>query len=135
VEAGVGTSTFERGASGNPDNVTGGGSGSSTHNGSMNTTPGGGGSENGGGKNGTLPKDAGKEDSVRAQVNKLWQQKDAGKWSAEILCAHKVFEHRKEWGIEWASLVNKFFDFEAAWGYSDAGGQITTSERPAALDW
>ncbi|KAJ7357904.1 hypothetical protein DFH08DRAFT_953111 [Mycena albidolilacea] len=135
AEAGAGTSTSEGGAGGNADNVTGGGGGSSTHNGGANTTPGGGGSENGGGENGTLPEDAGEEDSVRAQVNKLWQRKDAGKWSAEISRAHKVFERGKEWGIEWVSLVDKFFDFEAAWGYSDAGGQITTSERPAALDW
>ncbi|KAJ7875803.1 hypothetical protein B0H13DRAFT_1522077, partial [Mycena leptocephala] len=38
-------------------------------------------------------------------------------------------------GIEWASLVDKFYDFEAAWGYSDTGGQITTSGRPSALQW
>ncbi|KAJ7667288.1 hypothetical protein B0H14DRAFT_2240515, partial [Mycena olivaceomarginata] len=38
-------------------------------------------------------------------------------------------------GIEWASLVDKYYDFEAAWGHRDAGGQITTLSRPSALDW
>jgi hypothetical protein len=49
--------------------------------------------------------------------------------------AHTAFERGKGWGIEWASLVDKFFDFEAAWGYSDVRGQITTAERPSALEW
>ncbi|KAJ7024848.1 hypothetical protein C8F04DRAFT_894757, partial [Mycena alexandri] len=37
--------------------------------------------------------------------------------------------------IEWAACVDMFFDFEAAWGYVDAGGQITTKGRPAAMEW
>ncbi|KAJ7694512.1 hypothetical protein B0H14DRAFT_2650966 [Mycena olivaceomarginata] len=39
------------------------------------------------------------------------------------------------WGIEWASLVDKYYDFEAAWGHRDVSGQITTESRPKALEW
>ncbi|KAJ7028755.1 hypothetical protein C8F04DRAFT_963637, partial [Mycena alexandri] len=38
-------------------------------------------------------------------------------------------------GIEWAGCVSMFLDFEAAWGYKDAGAQITTEGRPTALHW
>jgi hypothetical protein len=37
--------------------------------------------------------------------------------------------------VEWASLVDRFYDFEAAWGYTDTGGgAITTTGRPKAME-
>ncbi|KAJ7786799.1 hypothetical protein B0H14DRAFT_3506384 [Mycena olivaceomarginata] len=75
------------------------------------------------------------EDAVQAKIAKLWQRRDAGKWTEELTRAHRGFERGKGWGIEWAWLVSRFYDFEAAWGYTDVGGQITTSDRPTALQW
>jgi hypothetical protein len=49
--------------------------------------------------------------------------------------AHKAFERGREWGVAWAGCVDKYFDFEAACGYSDAGGQISTEDRPAVVAW
>ncbi|KAJ7850179.1 hypothetical protein B0H14DRAFT_3452103 [Mycena olivaceomarginata] len=73
--------------------------------------------------------------TVEGQVEKLWQRRDAGGWTEELKRAHAAFSRGKAWGIEWASLVNKYYDFEAAWGHRDAGGQITTESRPKALEW
>ncbi|KAJ7842534.1 hypothetical protein B0H14DRAFT_2586257 [Mycena olivaceomarginata] len=75
------------------------------------------------------------EDTVQAKIAKLWQRRDAEKWTEELTWAHRGFECGKGWGIEWAWLVSQFYDFEAAWGYTDVGGQITTSDRPTALQW
>ncbi|KAJ7034184.1 hypothetical protein C8F04DRAFT_956730, partial [Mycena alexandri] len=33
------------------------------------------------------------------------------------------------------ACVDTFFDFEAAWGYVDVGGQIATTGRPPAVEW
>jgi hypothetical protein len=74
------------------------------------------------------------EDDVQRQVNDLWQRRDAGKWTEELRRAHGAFERGKGWGIEWASLVDRFFDFEATWGYADAGGQIMIDGRPKAVE-
>ncbi|KAJ7799343.1 hypothetical protein B0H14DRAFT_2617076 [Mycena olivaceomarginata] len=65
----------------------------------------------------------GGDENLDAQVEKLWKRRDAAKWTVELTRAHTTFECGKTWGgIEWASLVDRFFDFEAAWG-------------PDALDW
>ncbi|KAJ7264466.1 hypothetical protein B0H12DRAFT_1068719 [Mycena haematopus] len=87
--------------------------------------------EEGEGGRGETDEDA----AVLAQVEKLWKRRDASKWSEELARAHRGFERGKSWGVDWASLVKNFYDFEAAWGYTDAGGQITTSDRPKALEW
>jgi hypothetical protein len=68
--------------------------------------------------------DESEDAAVAAQVNGLWQRKDVKKWTEELSRAHRAFKRGKEWGIEWASLVDKFFDFEAVWGFTDMGGQI-----------
>ncbi|KAJ7363887.1 hypothetical protein DFH08DRAFT_949525 [Mycena albidolilacea] len=75
------------------------------------------------------------EDAVEAKIAKLWQRRDAGKWTEELTRAHRGFERGKGRGIEWAWLVSRFYNFEAAWGYTDVGGQITTSDCPTALQW
>ncbi|KAJ7788730.1 hypothetical protein B0H14DRAFT_3503888 [Mycena olivaceomarginata] len=78
----------------------------------------------------------GGDENPDTQVEKLWKRRDAAKWTVELTRAHTAFECGKTWGgIEWASLVDRFFDFEAAWGFVDTGGQITTEDRPDALDW
>jgi hypothetical protein len=76
-----------------------------------------------------------KDPTVEGQVEKLWQRQDAGRWTEELKRAHAAFSRGKAWGIEWASLVDKYYDFEAAWGHRDVGGQITTESRPKALEW
>ncbi|KAJ7745168.1 hypothetical protein B0H14DRAFT_3514592 [Mycena olivaceomarginata] len=112
--------------------------------GAATITPGGSGGGGGGTpeENGRAPAEnsgagstpANEEDDVQRQVNDLWQRRDAGKWTEELRRAHGAFERGKGWGIEWASLVDRFFDFEATWGYADAGGQITTDGRPKAVE-
>ncbi|KAJ7740332.1 hypothetical protein B0H16DRAFT_1758051 [Mycena metata] len=78
----------------------------------------------------------GEEADVAAQIERLWVRKDGAKWTGELRRAHRAFERGRAWGgIEWAACVDIFFDFEAAWGYVDAGGQITTRARPAAVEW
>jgi hypothetical protein len=57
--------------------------------------------------------DENEDAAVAAQVNGLWQRKDVKKWTEELSWVHRAFERGKEWGIKWASLVDKFFDFEA----------------------
>ncbi|KAJ7840329.1 hypothetical protein B0H14DRAFT_3458244 [Mycena olivaceomarginata] len=61
--------------------------------------------------------------TVEGQVEKLWQRRDAGRWTEELKRAHTAFSRGKAWGIEWASLVDKYYDFEAAWGHRDEMGE------------
>ncbi|KAJ7099209.1 hypothetical protein C8R44DRAFT_747893 [Mycena epipterygia] len=68
-------------------------------------------------------------------VDECWNRKDRKKWTEELERAHKGRERSKGWGIEWAGCVEKFFDFEAAWGYEDTGGSISTTDRLAAMKW
>jgi hypothetical protein len=77
----------------------------------------------------------GGDENPDMQVEKLWKRRDAAKWTVELTRVHAAFECGKTWGrIEWALLVDRFFDFEAAWGFVDVGGQITTEDRPNVLD-
>ncbi|KAJ7711346.1 hypothetical protein B0H14DRAFT_3524575 [Mycena olivaceomarginata] len=75
------------------------------------------------------------EDAVEAKIAKLWQRRDAGKWTEELTRVHRGFEHGKGWGIEWAWLVSRFYDFEAAWGYTDVGGQIMQPALCGPYKW
>jgi hypothetical protein len=77
----------------------------------------------------------GEGDAVAAEIERLWQRPDGGKWTAELKRAHTAFERGKGWGIEWAACVDRFYNFEAAWGYSDSGSQITVQGRPSAIEW
>ncbi|KAJ7702610.1 hypothetical protein B0H14DRAFT_3527195 [Mycena olivaceomarginata] len=46
----------------------------------------------------------------------------------------RIQRQRGAWGVEWASLIDRFYNFEAAWGYKDAGGAISTTGRPKAME-
>ncbi|KAJ6488778.1 hypothetical protein C8R45DRAFT_826902 [Mycena sanguinolenta] len=48
--------------------------------------------------------------------------------------AHVAFEHGRSWGREWAVCVEKFFDFEAAWGYVDEGPHLRREHRPQQVN-
>ncbi|KAJ7446790.1 hypothetical protein FB451DRAFT_1412199 [Mycena latifolia] len=75
----------------------------------------------------------GEPDEVQAAVDRCWKRKDRAKWTDELVRAHRAFERGKEWGIECAGCVDKFFNFEAAFGYTDEGAQIGTRDRPGAM--
>ncbi|KAJ7740185.1 hypothetical protein DFH07DRAFT_965369 [Mycena maculata] len=77
--------------------------------------------------------DGSEEERLAARIDKIWQRDDRAEWPAELARAHAAFERGKGWGIEWASCVDSFFAFEAAWGYGEDGMQITAKERPQAV--
>jgi hypothetical protein len=79
--------------------------------------------------------DEDEEPDMQEVTDHLWNRRDRKKWTPELSNAHKAFERGRDWGMTWASCVDKFLDFEAACGYSDAGGQISTEHRPAAVGW
>ncbi|KAJ7161947.1 hypothetical protein C8R43DRAFT_1123657 [Mycena crocata] len=75
------------------------------------------------------------EGEIARSIARCWMTKDRRKWSRELTAAHAAFERGRGWGIEWASCVERFYGFESRFGYSDRGGQVTTSIRPPALKW
>ncbi|KAJ7897381.1 hypothetical protein B0H13DRAFT_2337915 [Mycena leptocephala] len=96
-----------------------------------------GGEDDEGGGNGGEGGEGDEEGGADAQemTDRLWNRRDRKKWTPELSNAHKAFERGRDWGIAWAGCVDKFMDFEAACGYSDAGGQISTEGRPTAVGW
>ncbi|KAJ7119302.1 hypothetical protein C8R43DRAFT_851676, partial [Mycena crocata] len=38
-------------------------------------------------------------------------------------------------GLEWATCVERFYDFESKWDISDEGRQVPTGGRPKAVGW
>jgi hypothetical protein len=72
---------------------------------------------------------------LAADVDKLWQREDAEDWTEELTRAHRAFERGRGWGVEWALLMDRFYNFETAWGYTDTGGgAITTTGCPKAME-
>ncbi|KAJ7170329.1 hypothetical protein C8R43DRAFT_944844 [Mycena crocata] len=69
------------------------------------------------------------------EVERCWHRKDRSKWSAELSRAHAAFERGRAWGMDWATCVENFVDFEAARGYSDEGKNAHTPDRPGAVKW
>ncbi|KAJ7900559.1 hypothetical protein B0H14DRAFT_3752785 [Mycena olivaceomarginata] len=55
--------------------------------------------------------------------DELWRRDDRADWTPELACAHAAFETGREWGGEWVACVQKFFDFEATWGYDEGRGR------------
>ncbi|KAJ7117955.1 hypothetical protein C8R43DRAFT_960459 [Mycena crocata] len=68
-----------------------------------------------------------------SEVERCWRRQDRAKWSPELTRAHAGFERGREWGLDWASCVENFMDFEAACGYKDDGINATTQDRPVAV--
>jgi hypothetical protein len=64
----------------------------------------------------------------------LWKRKDRPKWNDELKRAHSAFERIKEFGgLDWASCVDRFYDFEKRFGYSEDGPQISNVDRPEVV--
>lgn len=76
----------------------------------------------------------GDEEGLRGRVglyDEFWQRDDRGQWTKELADAHVAFERGREWGMEWGVCVKQFFDFEAAWGFAEAGAaQVPKTGRP-----
>ncbi|KAF8174208.1 hypothetical protein K438DRAFT_1849717 [Mycena galopus ATCC 62051] len=62
--------------------------------------------------------------------DELWRRDNHADWTAEIASTHAAFETGREWGVEWAGCVQKFFNFEAAWGYEKGLWKMATKDRP-----
>ncbi|KAJ7310819.1 hypothetical protein DFH08DRAFT_974219 [Mycena albidolilacea] len=62
--------------------------------------------------------------------DKRWQCDDCAVWTTELGKAHTAFERGRTWGMEWATCVQKFFDFEGAWGFVDGTTQMPKGQRP-----
>ncbi|KAJ7432016.1 hypothetical protein B0H11DRAFT_1663070, partial [Mycena galericulata] len=56
-------------------------------------------------------------------------------WPEELSRAHRAFERGRDWGVDWATCVDQFFDFEAACGYREDGAMMSTQDRPAAVKY
>lgn len=63
-------------------------------------------------------------------VEEYWQRDDREKWTEELGRAHAAFEQGRGWGKEWAVCIQKFFDFESEWGFTEGGWQMPRKDRP-----
>ncbi|KAJ7917827.1 hypothetical protein B0H13DRAFT_1869996 [Mycena leptocephala] len=78
--------------------------------------------------------DADRAVDVRAVIEGLWKRKDRARWNDELKRAHSAFERIKDFGgIDWASCVDRFFDFEKLFGYHEDGSQISNVDRPEVV--
>jgi hypothetical protein len=59
-----------------------------------------------------------------------WQRDDRAEWTEELSRAHVAFEIGREWGMQWAMCVEKFFNFEAAWGFVKGSWHMSRKDRP-----
>jgi hypothetical protein len=76
---------------------------------------------------------AGDDESVEgdsAMYDEEWQRSDRAEWTEELASAHAAFEVGRRWGKKWAACVQKFFDFEAAWGYVEGTWKMENVGRP-----
>ncbi|KAJ7876649.1 hypothetical protein B0H13DRAFT_1893562 [Mycena leptocephala] len=65
--------------------------------------------------------------------DELWQRNDRAEWTAELGRAHAAFERGRGWGLDWAVCVQKFYDFEAAWGFVEYLGHETVRNTPTGV--
>ncbi|KAJ7306866.1 hypothetical protein DFH08DRAFT_975891 [Mycena albidolilacea] len=65
--------------------------------------------------------------------DEYWSRDDQGMWTEELARAHAAFEQGREWGLEWAVCVQKFFDFEGECGFADGGRQMPRKLRPVQV--
>ncbi|KAJ7888647.1 hypothetical protein B0H14DRAFT_3714875 [Mycena olivaceomarginata] len=59
-----------------------------------------------------------------------WQRADRAEWTVELGRAHAAFEVGRSWGVEWAGCVQRFFDFEGAWGFVEGSRSMPKPGRP-----
>ncbi|KAJ7809288.1 hypothetical protein B0H14DRAFT_3481579 [Mycena olivaceomarginata] len=67
---------------------------------------------------------------VVGPYDELWQRDDRANWTSELARTHAAFATGRGWGAEWGGCVQKFFDFEAAWGYDEGLWKTATKVRP-----
>lgn len=126
----MGSSTSNNNGSSGVSNNNGGGDVSNENGGggTSNENSSGGTSNNNGGENGE-PGDA-----LATKVDELRQRVDTEDWTEELKRVYRAFECGRVWGVEWVLLVDRFYNFEAAWGYKDMGGAILTTRHPKAME-
>ncbi|KAJ7702937.1 hypothetical protein B0H16DRAFT_1748003 [Mycena metata] len=67
---------------------------------------------------------------TRAGIEACWVRTDREEWTEELKKVHAAFERGKRLGIEWGECVDKFFDFERAWGFDEGTFQMGRVKRP-----
>jgi hypothetical protein len=81
----------------------------------------------GGGSGDGLPN----EDNVDVH-DELWQRIDREQWTEELCNAHSAFTQGKTWkrSSEWAACVQRFYNFEGAWGFVNGKVRMGAKYRP-----
>ncbi|KAJ7870631.1 hypothetical protein B0H14DRAFT_3573811 [Mycena olivaceomarginata] len=75
-------------------------------------------------------------EEMNEDVEEYWQRDDREKWTEELGRAHAAFEQGRGWGKEWAVCIQKFFDFESEWGFTEGGWQMPRKDRPEQVrEW
>ncbi|KAJ7058603.1 hypothetical protein C8F01DRAFT_1304260 [Mycena amicta] len=67
------------------------------------------------------------------EIDMQWQRDDHAEWTSELGRAHAAFEVGRGWGGEWATCVQKFFDFEGAWGFVNGSSAMARAARPVQV--
>ncbi|KAJ7029325.1 hypothetical protein C8F04DRAFT_1264987 [Mycena alexandri] len=70
---------------------------------------------------------------TRAQIEACWQRQDRNEWTEELGRVHAAFERGKILGLEWGECVDKFFDFERAWGFEEGTFQMGRAKQPVEV--
>ncbi|KAJ7803804.1 hypothetical protein B0H14DRAFT_3486976 [Mycena olivaceomarginata] len=60
----------------------------------------------------------------QAEYDEYWHRDDRAEWTDELGRAHATFERGRGWGLQWALCVQKFLEFEAAWGFTECTYQM-----------
>ncbi|KAJ6574045.1 hypothetical protein B0H19DRAFT_1123562 [Mycena capillaripes] len=92
---------------------------------------GGGGDDEGGGGD---DEGRGGSGQVNHEYDKYWQRDDREQWTEELVRAHATFEQGRDWGMDWAKCVGKFFDLESACGFAEGSSQMGTKNRPRQVN-
>ncbi|KAJ7302606.1 hypothetical protein DFH08DRAFT_977732 [Mycena albidolilacea] len=58
------------------------------------------------------------------------QRDNRAEWTVKLGRAHAAFEVGRSWGVEWAGCVQRFFDFEGAWGFVEGSRSMPKPGRP-----
>ncbi|KAJ7806241.1 hypothetical protein B0H14DRAFT_2610579 [Mycena olivaceomarginata] len=69
----------------------------------------------------------------QAEYDEYWHRDDRAEWTDELGRAHATFERRRGWGLQWALCVQKFLEFEAAWGFTECTYQMAKKNRPGQI--
>ncbi|KAJ7238450.1 hypothetical protein C8J57DRAFT_1528760 [Mycena rebaudengoi] len=75
--------------------------------------------------------DAAEAAEVKKCVQAMWKRKDRVSWTEEHKHAHAAFGRGKSWGLQWASCVKEFYDFEKLRNFHS--NPISTVGRPEVV--